>query len=123
MGWATAFLGELLRIKPIITAHDGEILLTERPRTMRRAMLRMSELATKCGTYSRVGVIHTNAPERAAQLTDILSIHIPKEHIAQVEAGIALGSHTGPGAVGIAILLEDGEQSMDSGESSQVNDA
>ena len=112
VNWAAAFLGELLRIKPLITAIHGEVLLLERPRTMQRAMQQMLASALECGTWKRVGVVHADAPDLAEKMLTMVTQYFPLDKVVKVEAGTALSSHTGPGTVGLTVLLEAEQGSM-----------
>ena len=105
VNWAAAFLGNLLQIKPILELRDGVLSLRERPRTFRRALLRVVEKIKRFGPLERLGVIHARAPGSAAEMADLLGTIYPREKIVITEASTTLASHAGPGAVGVAAII------------------
>jgi DegV family protein with EDD domain len=102
VGWAKAMLGQLLNIKPIIEARDGEVSQLERVRTRRKMIERLKELAHELGPVDALAVQHTrslvDAQALAAELTATLSIHEP---IVVCEATTTIGTHVGPNGLGI----------------------
>jgi len=97
-----AFLGTLLDIKPILEVRDGSIHPLEKARTRRRAIERVVELATAMAPFDELAALHTNAPERAEEVKSRLAAFHPPDRILVVEAGPILGTHVGPGGVGMA---------------------
>lgn len=100
-------LGTLLDIKPILAFHGGEIVPLERVRTRRRAVRRLVERVQELGPIQRLGIAHAAAPALAEELAARLSAHVPGNGLLIVEAGAVLGTHVGPGAVGVACLLAE----------------
>jgi DegV family protein with EDD domain len=105
IGRAAALAGTLLSVKPILSVRDGEVAPVERVRTMNGALRRLVELAVGLGRAERVGVVDgdsdTNATEGARQL----AVHYPDLTIDRGELGPVVGTHGGPGVVGVGVLL------------------
>jgi DegV family protein with EDD domain len=105
IGRAAALAGTLLSVKPILSVNAGEVAPLERVRTMNGALRRLVELAVGLGPAERVGVVdadsHTNATEVARQL----GAHYPDLTIDRGELGPVVGTHGGPGVVGVGVLL------------------
>ncbi len=103
VGWAAAGVGQLLQIKPIVQVIDSEINSIVRARTFSRALAKMAELSRQHKPLDRAAILHTSNDtgmnELKLQLADIL----PKQTITGL-IGPALGTHIGPGAVGIAAV-------------------
>ncbi len=76
----------------------------ENIRTQKRAMNRMVEMVLESGAIQELSVIHAEAPQLAETLAEMLSSIFPKEQMVMAETGPVLGTHVGPGAVGIAWL-------------------
>lgn len=105
IGRAEAMMGAVLRVKPIIAVQDSEIVPLENVRTLGRALDRMLEMVAEWAPLEEAAVIHTAAPETAADVRDRLSDLHPPERIIVTEGGPVLGTHAGPGAVGIAFVI------------------
>lgn len=107
------FIGMLLKLIPILGTVDGEIEALETVRGVRKARRKMVETAIRGKkeedeekTIVRLGVLHTNASELAKEVREKLLGLCPdfsEKDIPIVEAGSALGTHGGPGAVGVAV--------------------
>jgi DegV family protein with EDD domain len=104
-----AFLGSLIKIVPVLRIDDGRIEEEARVRTFARAQETMVAAAARTANATpdaRVCVIHTRAPERAAALAARLRERIVADlrSFDVFEAGPVIGTHAGPGAVGIFVL-------------------
>jgi DegV family protein with EDD domain len=104
IGRATAMMGTMLRVKPLIGVRDSEVVPLENVRTMRRAIARLLEIVSEWAPLQEAAVIHTAAPELAEEVRQRLGRFHPPESILVVEAGPVLGTHAGPRAVGIACV-------------------
>ncbi len=107
IGKARAAIGTLMKIVPVISLHDGEVVAEAQVRTMARAqetMLERSLSHITDASAARFLVMHTNAPALAAdilaRLRDRLGGVSPKM-LDILETGPVIASHGGPGAVGI----------------------
>jgi DegV family protein with EDD domain len=106
VSWTQFGLGTLLKIKPILHVHDGEVTIVEKVRTGSRARERMVELVARLGPLQRLALLHTNAPEAAAELRQLSSHLTPAGATPQAfEVTPAVGAHIGPGAVGFACIV------------------
>ena len=105
IGRAAALAGTLLSVKPILSVKDGEVAPLERVRTMNGAVRRLVELVVGLGPVERLGVIDGDAAANAAEVARQLHAHFPDLAIDRGELGPVVGTHGGPGVVGIGILL------------------
>jgi len=106
IGKASALLGSLLQIKPIVQIRDGEVLPVERTRSKTKAIERLVEIAAKEGKMAKVGVVHAAAETEAKELADRLKAVYPGQNIPIVQTGTIIGTHAGPGLVGICGILQ-----------------
>ena len=113
VGRARGWAGELLRIKPILTIDEGEVVPVKRVRGNRKAFLEFAS-AFEDGTHDsptlKVGIAHADAPERAEALRKMVEQTRPRaeiEHVAML--GPVLGAHAGPGTVGFFWYEDDGD--------------
>jgi DegV family protein with EDD domain len=105
IGRAAALAGTLLNVKPILSVRDGEVAPVERVRTMNGALRRLVELAVAQGAIERLGVIHADSASNAAEVERQLQAHFPNLSIDRGELGPVVGTHGGPGVIGVGILL------------------
>ena len=105
IGAAQAWIGSALKIKPILTI-DSEIVPVERVRTAGRATERLVQVLRdhRAAGADVFFVQHVQAPEVAAQLGERgQEIYgRPPEFISEI--GPVIGTHTGPGLVGVTGL-------------------
>ena len=105
IGRAAALAGTLLSVKPILSVRDGEVAPVERVRTMNGAMRRLVELVASEGPVERLGVVHADSPTYANEVEQLLHSRFPEVSIDRGELGPVVGTHGGPGVIGVGILL------------------
>jgi DegV family protein with EDD domain len=107
IGKARAAIGTLMKIVPVISLRDGEVVAEAQVRTMNRAQQTMIDLALKHVSdisKARFLVMHTNAPELANDIVERLRARLGEQKplmLEILEAGPVIATHGGPGAVGI----------------------
>ena len=104
IGKAQAFMGSLLKVKPILKVADGEVLPVDRPRNLRRGLRRLEELVREQGPASKLAVAYTTDPGPAAEIRDRLSDMVDSQNAYTLQVGSAIGTHVGPGAVAVSTL-------------------
>ncbi len=101
VSWATAGIGTLLNIKPIISVKDGEVFSYARVRTFSRMVNKLEELVREMAPLSHLAIIHADNLKSAEELRERISDIAPDNtYITMVNP--AVGTHIGPGAVGVA---------------------
>ncbi len=98
-------LGTLLSVKPILSVNAGEVAPLERVRTMNGALRRLVELTVAFGPVERLGVVDSDAEANATEVERQLRAHYPDLTIDRGELGPVVGTHGGPGVVGVGVLL------------------
>ncbi len=109
IGKARALLGTILRIKPMIIVRDGEVQPLGRARTIAKGIARMQELARGFAPIEELAVPYSTTPELAETVAEGLRGLLPEgkePFIARFGPGV--GTHVGPGAVGLGILQAEG---------------
>jgi DegV family protein with EDD domain len=106
IGNAKAFLGTVLKVKPILALQDGAIEPLEQVRSKRKAVARMLELVEdylgdKCA-QATVAVTHALVEEEAKALAQEIRDRLGCGEPIVSNLGPVLGTHTGPGVLGIA---------------------
>ena len=109
---AARLLGTLMNIKPILYLNEGKIEALDKVRTTRKARMRLLDEVEQrmAGRLVRASVTHIQAPEAAADIAALARQRLNCKEVYLSELGPAIGSHTGPGLVGIAAcpVGEDG---------------
>jgi len=111
IGAATAAIGSVLAVKPLLTVTDGVIRAHERVRTASRALDRLRALslaavdrAAEEGRSVQVAVHHLDDPVAAERLVEALERPgSGVEAVQVVELSAVLGVHAGPGALGVVV--------------------
>ena len=111
IGRAAGWAGQLLHIKPILTLSEGEVLPVKRVRGNRKAIEEFAsalEAGTPNGPGLRVGIAHADAPERMEALKKLVKDVRPQAEIeVATTLGPVLGTHAGPGTVGLFWLHDE----------------
>lgn len=110
VGWAVARIAGLLNIKPVVKVEGGEVHAEARVRTFNRALNKMASLAGEEAPFDWLGVLHINNPDGAAQLKASLGDVVP-DHVITGLIGPTLGTHIGPGSVGVVTLKQGWKRS------------
>jgi DegV family protein with EDD domain len=105
IGRAAALAGTLLSVKPILSVDHGEVAPVERVRTMNGALRRLVELVVGLGPLERLGVVDADSASNATEVARQLQAHYPELTIDRGELGPVVGTHGGPGVVGVGVLL------------------
>ena len=99
-----AILGTLLSIKPILYFNgQGVIEVYEKVRTEKKATKRLVEIvkeATANGNY-QITVIHGNAPQKAADLRQLLIDGGVATDVSIATFGSVIGTHLGEGSIAL----------------------
>jgi len=108
IGGAARFLGTALNLKPILQLVDGKIEALERVRTSKKSHDRLIELL-KAAVFgferiNMIGVVSAAAEQSASKLLKKLSKEFNAEEIMLANISPVLGTHTGPGTVGVAYV-------------------
>lgn len=107
IGKARAAIGTLMKIVPVISLRDGEVVAEAQVRTFARAEETMIDLAlqnVRDIAQSRFLVMHTNAPALAETVRERLERRfagVAPKMLEVLEAGPVIATHGGPGAVGV----------------------
>lgn len=101
---AQAILGSLLQIKPILHFEDGLIMPFEKVRTEKKALNRILDMLfedLETDNVNEIAVIHANRLEGAEQLVQAIKAKYPSVDIRISYFGPVIGTHLGPGSLGI----------------------
>jgi len=109
IGGASRLIGTAIQLKPLLEVRDGRIESVENVRTKKKAYRRLVELVlqrvnSKEGEV-RLASLHANAFEDAKALLDELQEKTNAVETVFSEVSPVVGTHCGPGTVGIAYMV------------------
>jgi DegV family protein with EDD domain len=107
IGGAAAFLGTALDLKPVLELQDGRVEAVTRVRTFSKALDQMiANFAKQVENKKplRIVTLHANALAEAVNLHTRLKEKFDPAESFVSEISPVLGTHTGPGTVGIAYM-------------------
>lgn len=105
IGGGSRFLGTALNIKPILEVTGGRVEAVERVRTRTKSLARLVELVEeRIGSKKpvRLAALHANARDEALEALAQASNRIESIQTILAEVSPVIGTHTGPGTVGLA---------------------
>jgi DegV family protein with EDD domain len=104
VGHARAYLGTLLSIKPILSFREGELYPEERVRTRPRGLERMIQWAVRQQKVKRAAVGHSTTLDEAESIRERVAMAFPNVKVHLIRFGPVLGTHAGPGIVGVGVM-------------------
>jgi len=105
LGGAKAFLGQILSIKPILAVREGVVAEAGKARTRSKALAILAQVARDAGPIRRISVIHSQCPDTQT-LIDLVSDIPTKYPLVIADMGSTIGTHGGPGIIGVAWIRE-----------------
>lgn len=105
--WVVGWAASLLKMKPVLAFADGGARSIARPRTWAAARSRMLSEVLDSRWPARVAVMHSAAPERAAELAEAVEDAMHPAELLVTEFSSVMAVHTGPGFVGLAVCHDD----------------
>ena len=115
IGRAAAFLGGLLRVKPILTIRDGEAFPLTRVRTRRKALEELLRICLEPGHVLEAAVMHATSPEDADFLAKEIALRWPGVPVHVGRIGPVIGVHGGPGLIGVSVVLAEAAEQEPAG--------
>ena len=107
IGHASALLGSVLQVKPVLCIRDGLVTPLERVRTFERALNRVIELAREVNRGKGLCVIVGNADAEADAERVARELEPVAETLLIQPLGPVVGAHAGPGVVGVGCYPAD----------------
>lgn len=104
IGKASALLGGLLKMQPVLTIKDGGMFPHSRVRSQAAGLETLLALVSSHPQIKRMVVEDATTPEVAGQLVEKLGAYFPREKIVRSVVTPVLGAHTGPHAMAVSIM-------------------
>ena len=96
---ARATIGSLLKVKPILTTHEGELVQTGLARSYSKGIDKLYEFVNNTNNVEEMAIVSSTVEEEATSLKKRLSSFIAEDKIHMARIGAALGVHGGPGTL------------------------
>lgn len=104
---ASAFLGGLLNIKPLLNVDDGKLVPIEKLRGKKKLMHRIIEIMKERGNQldqQQIGISHADNEEDALEMKKMIQQEFGTDQFVISSIGAVLGAHVGPGTIAIVFL-------------------
>lgn len=108
IGGASALLGNIFQIKPILTVDNGKTTVYTKVRTKKKAIQSFIDKLKEDTTSAHLGgviVHHINNEEEGPHLAEKLEQELNQPVLIQ-SIGPVIGCHVGPGSIGIAYYIK-----------------
>ena len=99
-----AFVGQTLKIKPVLTMQDGKLIQSSKIRGRKKVISWIIKQIEKSGvdlSTRTIGINHTDSKEFACQLKEKIQKKFTPKEIVFGDVGATVGTHAGPGAVAV----------------------
>ena len=106
---AAAFVGTLLSIKPIIMVNaEGKLVVKSKELGAKKAFATMvQEVIHKADISYPVVILNADDEEHASQVNQMITEKLPEIKIWQQPVGPVIGTHCGPGTIGIVYVKKE----------------
>lgn len=101
---ASAFAAQFLQVKPILSFIDGEIVVTDKIRTLKKAISYVTDQIPS--GVQRLMLIHPDDQELARMMREVLVQKFPEVEIVEAVGSPVVGAHIGPHGVGVSWIEE-----------------
>ena len=110
---ASAFIGTMLQIKPILTFNDeGKIVAFDKIRSMKRAVSKVEKLALEKTAELpyrdklRLFVFHSNYHKQAEEIKQFINENFPNKPVDIAEFSPVIATHLGEKSIAIAWMID-----------------
>ncbi|GGM25104.1 hypothetical protein GCM10011351_08480 [Paraliobacillus quinghaiensis] len=104
---SAAFVGTLLKIKPLLHMEGGKLIPLEKIRGSKKVWKRMLDIMEERGEdliNQRIAISHGDAYDTAKQLADMIEERFGIKDIHINMVGSSIGAHSGPGTIALFFL-------------------
>ena len=103
IGKTRALLGSILVVKPMLTMRAGELEPAGQVRKRIDGIERLVDFAKKTADIEDLSIVYSTTPDEAQTLAERMDSIFTKKKTRLVRLGPALGAHTGPGILFVAL--------------------
>jgi len=108
IGGAQALMGSMLAIKPLLYLHEGRVEPLEKVRSKGKAVQRLVEIMAERlqGRPAHIAILHSAIPQEAEALRAEIAARFPCRELLLCGVSPVIGTHTGPGCLGLAFYAD-----------------
>jgi len=108
IGRATAFLGTILNIKPLLYLSEGQVQPYEKIRGKTKAIERLAQIVEEkaAGQKIKCSILHGMDPDGMEKFCQRIKARLPYAEPIISKVGAVVGTHAGPGVVGMVFAPE-----------------
>jgi DegV family protein with EDD domain len=99
-------VGTLLKVKPILTIENGEVVPLGRVRTRQKALEDLIRRLSDVRPIEHAAAIHATTPEDLEYVANRLRGLAPDADVVTSRIGPVVGVHAGPGLIGAAVVTK-----------------
>jgi len=103
VGKAKSLVSSLLNVKPLLTLKEGEFAPVGQVRSYAKATEKLVKFANSFPEVEEMYAVYSTDRDSALQLLKRITSY-PQDRIVLTQLGPVIGSHTGPGLLGIGVL-------------------
>ncbi|MGH9030308.1 MAG: DegV family protein, partial [Acidimicrobiales bacterium] len=104
IGGAAHLVGSLLSIKPVIEVRGGAVEVESKQRTRLRSLQYLAGKAVEAGPLERLAVAN-GAAKDIDEVLEIVAKADSEHELVVTDLGPVIGSHAGPGTIGVCFEL------------------
>ena len=104
IGRAGELIGSLLKVKPVLTIEDGEVIPLSRIRTRRKGIEEILDRTAELRPIEQLAAIHSTTPNDLDYVVSRLRGIAPDAPITTGTLGPVVGVHGGPGTIATATV-------------------
>ncbi len=100
---ASAMVGSLLDLKPLLRFDEGQVVPVERTRTRSRARSALVDFVRGLPHVERLAIVHVSSQVDAEELASEFDLAVARDKILITQLGPVIGAHVGPGTMGVIV--------------------
>lgn len=100
---AASLFGSILQIKPLLRVDEGQVVPFERTRTRTKALDAVVAFGKSFAALDRACALYNTTPADADWIAEQLKSVVTEPEVPTVQFSPVLGTHVGPGAIGLAV--------------------
>lgn len=104
IGKASALMGSMLGINPILGIKDGEVFPFGRERSRAKAIENLHQFVLGYKNIEELSVEDATTPDETEELVRKIGTRFPLENIYRSKLSPVIGTNTGPHVIGVAVL-------------------
>jgi DegV family protein with EDD domain len=107
IGKAQAFVGSLLRIRPILTLTEGVAHPAGRARNRTKGITRLKEMVAEASPLDKLAILYTTDKNDAEEIANSVAEYSKNGKPVVAQLGPVVGNYLGPGTLGLGLIRSE----------------